>query len=111
MKPRHAAVLALVGWYLMMPPPTHLPLLASPPLGLPFLASPPPPPPPLEQWEQVAAYDTAKECELAKYELAKAAVKDEQAQNCNVGSRKTSDTPRCQQDISKENTRCIATDD
>jgi hypothetical protein len=51
MKPRHAAALALVGWYLMLPPVVggkhhwHLDLSA-----------------PLSQWHSVARYDTATQC-------------------------------------------------
>ena len=43
MKSRHAAALALVGWYLLVPN-VHLPDL------------------PLNRWSQWDSYDTAKEC-------------------------------------------------
>jgi hypothetical protein len=64
MNTRHATALALVGWYLLIPP-----IPTNPSDLLQF---------PLAQWEQFGAYDTAKECESAKEELAKAAVKDEE---------------------------------
>ena len=52
MKPRHAAVLALVGWYLMMPPiKGNLPDLKTDTDA------------PLSRWQQRGAYDTAKACE------------------------------------------------
>ncbi len=56
MNPRHAAALALVGWYLMMPPPqfdpaTHLPN------GGPNLDAP------LSDWRNEGSFDSAKECQ------------------------------------------------
>ena len=54
MKLRHAAALAFVGWYLMMPPtPQDLSLLADPT-------------PPLSVWFLKQSFDTAKECESAR---------------------------------------------
>ncbi len=44
MKPRHAAALALVGWYLMVPAPGNESA-------------------PLQYWSQLGSYDTAKACE------------------------------------------------
>ena len=49
MKPRHAAALALVGWYLMMPPMTCRPSIQINT--------------PLSHWEISSSYDTADECE------------------------------------------------
>jgi hypothetical protein len=51
MNPRHAAALALVGWYLMMPP------------ALPDET--PNPKAPLSQWDQVNEFDTAAACHKA----------------------------------------------
>jgi hypothetical protein len=57
MKPRHAAVLTIVGWYLMLPP-----------LRLEGPASDPNTPvevdtkAPLSKWKIVLGFDTAKEC-------------------------------------------------
>jgi len=48
MKPRHAAALALVGWYLLVPPLTSGTVLRNAPLS---------------QWEQVKSFDTADACE------------------------------------------------
>ncbi len=64
MNPRHAAALALVGWYLMVPP------------GKVDVTSPPRkvvpgsfrfrPNAPIAQWEEVSVFDSAKECEDAR---------------------------------------------
>ena len=52
MKFCHAAALALVGWYLMVPP-------VRPGTDLSDLS---PQPAPLSQWDTQAAFDTAEEC-------------------------------------------------
>jgi len=55
MTPRHAAALALVGWYLMTPPTdyvTHLPN-GSPNLDAPF-----------SYWRNEGSFDSAKECKV-----------------------------------------------
>jgi hypothetical protein len=51
MKLRHAAALALVGWYLMMPPSDGHSIDRNAPL---------------DKWEVYSGYDTAKECEEGK---------------------------------------------
>ena len=65
MKPRHAAALALVGWYLLAPPVTKVP--ASKLLKWSDAA-------PLSSWLELNAYDTAKDCKadlLSRIENAK----------------------------------------
>ena len=52
MNPRHAAALALVGWYLMVPPLERLP---NGPEVFDLNA-------PLSQWYRWDFYDTAREC-------------------------------------------------
>jgi uncharacterized protein YfaP (DUF2135 family) len=52
MKPRHAAALALVGWYLMMPPMTSDRRIQINT--------------PLSHWEISSSYDTADECEKVR---------------------------------------------
>jgi|SRR5208282_4492739 len=52
MNPRHAAALALVGWYLMVPP------LTTPKAGNALVDSDAP----LSRWMTIASYDTAREC-------------------------------------------------
>jgi hypothetical protein len=48
MKPRHAAALALVGWYLMVPPTTTVDA------------------PPFKYWRQEASFDSAHECKVGR---------------------------------------------
>jgi len=57
MKPRHAAALALVGWYLMLPLPKH-------------------PDAPIAQWAHVDSFDSATECRDAAYHLIDRAKKN-----------------------------------
>ena len=63
MKPRHAAALALVGWYLMMPPsktpkPDVLTLLA--PIFIADTAAP------LSRWTKVDTFPTQLRCEARR---------------------------------------------
>ena len=58
MKPRHAAALALVGWYLMVPPP-------GPPRSTGANTAPPNKNAPLNQWTTRNSYDSAQACEAA----------------------------------------------
>jgi hypothetical protein len=66
---RHATALALVGWYLMVPP-----SIGPHPRGGEVLRGAP-----LREWEQEAAFDTAKECRDAQdrdlADMAEAATK------------------------------------
>jgi hypothetical protein len=57
MKPRHAAALALVGWYLMLLPPQT----SKSPLRFDENA-------PLNKWYIAGGFDTAAECEAYKSE-------------------------------------------
>ena len=95
MKLRHAAALALVGWYLMMPPPTK-----APKYGWSVSLSEP-----LIRWHHVGSYDTAAECENARDSLhtqgldrIRRYAKNPFADEAAIG----------QEDASAE---CIATDD
>ena len=54
MKPRHAAVLALVGWYLVLPPTS---------LGKVVLSAPP------SKWTVFQEYDSLETCLAARVEL------------------------------------------
>jgi hypothetical protein len=64
---RHAAALALVGWYLMYPPttprPDHRNLTDAP----------------LAEWKSGKSFDTAKECEAARLRVKKSAKELEDA--------------------------------
>jgi hypothetical protein len=84
---RHAAALALAGWYLMVPP------------DLADLA-------PISAWRHFGSYDSARKCDSARSQLGIDAVKDENASGC-----KTEQSEHCFLDFAKENARCVATDD
>ncbi len=57
MKIRHTAALALVGWYLMVPPP----------------GSPPGETEGLRRWQILSSFDSAKECEAERASVKKRA--------------------------------------
>ncbi len=59
MKLRHAAALAVVGWYLMVPPPGQ-------PRSTGANTAPPNDNAPLNQWTIRNSYDSAQACEAAK---------------------------------------------
>ena len=61
MNPRHAAALALVGWYLMVPPTSS----KLTPDGGHY----PNPSAPISEWNLHSSYDSAKECEKAADEM------------------------------------------
>ena len=61
MNRRHAAALALVGWYLMVPPTSN---------GTPAIADP------LSRWEIKESYDTSVECQSNLYLVVKQALTD-----------------------------------
>jgi hypothetical protein len=62
LKPRHAAALALVGWYLMVPPP-------GPPRSTGASTAPPNDNAPLNQWTIRNSSDSAQACEAAKKKI------------------------------------------
>jgi hypothetical protein len=64
MNPHRAAALALVGWYLMLPP------CKSPCTGEEFPATDAP----FSRWTLLHSYDTAEQCEQGKYEQEKQAL-------------------------------------
>ena len=63
MKPRHAAALALVGWYLMVPPPV-IHSTGTVPVNLDA---------PLSEWGIFSGHDSAAECEQTLVEFYKLA--------------------------------------
>jgi hypothetical protein len=81
MKPRHAAALALVGWYLMIPPRGHDPQTFDDHA-------------PLASWFVFSAHDAAHECEGAKF--------------LNREGHKQSGDPM---KAAMDSAQCIATDD
>ena len=109
MKPRHAAALALVGWYLMVPP-----LFKK---GIDLNAPP-------SQWEHRQAFDTADRCESTKDDLVRCAEILNNAMVGNVkqacgfeGKTRHEIRDRDQEEIVVQmafqfmEARCIATDD
>jgi len=85
MKLCNAGALALVVWYLLVPP------------DLGELK-------PMSAWQRFASYNTAKECDSARSQLAINAVKDENKTRCWQSES-------CFPDYARENAQCIATDD
>jgi hypothetical protein len=90
---RHAAALALIGWYLMVPPTTAPPYLKVNPDAQ------------ISRWEHYGSYDSAKECESNILYLHEQANKFTRAQRVNPSTAKESEAA---QYIFGE---CIATDD
>jgi hypothetical protein len=85
MKLRHAAALALLGWYLVVPPPLDS---SGPDLHAP-----------LSHWNQAQAFDTAAQCETQLVQLRKTI---------------SAERPRAQLDEADQamkSAKCIATDD
>jgi len=67
MKPRHAAALALVGWYLMVPPRNLHPFVKGDSVDTTA---------PLSKWIHLASSDSAKECETRKAEYLNTVAQD-----------------------------------
>jgi hypothetical protein len=91
MKLCHAAALALVGWYLMVPPPV---LHSSLPVDLGA---------PLSEWRLFSIHDSAAECEqglVAFYKLAKT----------ELVANPADERDRVQY-YQLENSQCVASDD
>ncbi len=65
MKPRHSAALALVGWYLMVPPMT--------PDGAPYIDATAP----IYTWEIVKNFDRAKDCDATIEKMWRYTASDE----------------------------------
>jgi hypothetical protein len=108
MKPRHAVALALVGWYLMVPPVADRAFELSQPRLIEGSA-------PLSDWDIRRAYDTADECEKANWEMRKPAMDGILKKlRANEKSLKgESSTERIRRiDMARESSaKCIATDD
>jgi hypothetical protein len=96
MKPRHAAALALVGWYLMVPP-----ITSSWPVTYDTSA-------PLSKWKQGGSFDTAKECNEEKEKTAMLLLQSAQNPNGTAENKQ-----KFMQSMSAMlyALQCIATDD
>ncbi len=98
MRLRHAAALALTGWYLMVPPPE--PFYST----LDARAKEP-----LSQWMRVGTYDTATECGAARDQ-----VKLEATEAAGKYSLNQLNKPRTRDELiaaEASATLCVATDD
>jgi hypothetical protein len=95
MKLRHAAALAFIGWYLMIPPR----ISDWPKLVYDTNA-------PLNKWQQSGSFDTAKECEEGKKEVPKLFLQ-------NIDKLPAEERPKVTQGIMTmlPAYQCIATDD
>jgi hypothetical protein len=82
MKLRHATALALVGWYLMTPPPDNLKA-------------------PISAWEISASYDTAEQCSLEQQTFFDTAIKQ---RSLNLGKLRAGNEAML-------HAQCIASDD
>jgi len=110
MNPRHAAALALVGWYLMVPPlmtpcPSKHPPKHPPPLNFWGKA-------PLRRWDTVRSFNRADDCEKEVKAMIQrtADPKFTIAVPANMGTDEISQSRKnmITRDISA---RCVATDD
>ncbi|HVA76756.1 MAG TPA: hypothetical protein VNF27_02630 [Candidatus Binataceae bacterium] len=95
MKFRHAAALALVGWYLMLAPRTS----DKPPITYDTTA-------PLSKWKIVGSYDTAKECDQGKDKIPRIILQAEE----NMTSEQKSAYDQTILNLLGAS-QCIATDD
>ena len=103
-KPRHAAALISVGWYLMVPPVAK---------WTPFLLKTNKP---FAQWETRQSFDTAQRCKEAQHKI-KAFLKSEAAKRLKeAGSQKAYlEDPIAQMLFAEQakiaTSKCVATDD
>jgi hypothetical protein len=91
MCPRHVAALALVGWYLMVPPPL---LHGNPPVDLEA---------PLSKWRLFSMHESAAECEKGLVAFYKSAKAELIANPADEGDRI--------QFYQLESSQCVASDD
>ena len=91
MKPRHAAALALITWYLMVPPPL---LHGNPPVILEA---------PLSKWGIFSMHESAAECEKGLVAFYKSAKAELIANPADEGDRI--------QFYQLESSQCVASDD
>ena len=93
MKPRHRAALAVIGWYLMMPPP--------------YWSKTNPRNAPLGQWTLFGRYDSAQECSDERTKMIRVqymALLSDLAED-------VSDPNRPSLSLDFKHARCIASDD
>ena|ERR1700733_11703725 len=102
---RHAAALALVGWYLMLPPLKEKSVVADAPLS---------------EWKMVEGFDTAHDCESANSSLVEQAKKtssqEERKFKASQGDKSSSQNLEALQqlyflEVVVPLQKCIASDD
>ncbi len=91
MKPCHAAALALVGWYLMVPP------LVGDPFHIDHAA-------PLSEWKIKSSYDTAEQCEATR-------IRKSNELGAKLNGRTIESGSGAMMDMPLGYAQCIATDD
>jgi hypothetical protein len=99
MKYRHSAVLALVGWYLMLPPVNDdNKVIVDAPLW---------------KWNQSAGFDSASECERILHAAVNTPMTPAEYQRVLTATRKAHRIPlsRSEMDIRAAAARCVSTDD
>jgi hypothetical protein len=89
---RHTAALALVGWYLIVPPETMQ--------ARDYLV-------PRAEWQKLGVFDDADKCMTAKRRIAKYANDDQKKRNC----LDTDSSAACLADRAAANSECMADDD
>jgi hypothetical protein len=108
MKPRHAAALALVGWYWLAPPLTFTASREGPSGKLAdgvatYL--------PLNHWDNIRAFDHAEECEKARSDMLDSimgsAARAEKNAQLRVARKRANKAVWAEWDLSV----CIASDD
>jgi len=99
MKSRHAAALALVGWYLIAPPTKQSPTSGA--VSLDVSA-------PLAKWQRIDSFDTAAECRAAQAKTGVVAIEPDDISILHDGDKewwaKNAKTTVAA-------SKCIATDD
>ncbi len=106
MKPRHAAALALVGWYLMLAPQAFDPT-GKPLVGIDDRA-------PLSRWVIVESFENANECQTEVGTLQRAGIKLTKGAPDNAASQvftKSEQRGKWFVGYADLTAQCIATDD
>jgi hypothetical protein len=93
MKPRHTAALALVGWYLMMPPP--------------YWSKTNPRNVPLKEWTLFGRYDSAQECSDERSKM----IRVQSMALLSDLAESVSDANRPSLSLDFKHAQCIASDD
>lgn len=96
---RHTAALALIGWYLMLPPVNDdNKVIADAPLW---------------KWNQSVSFDSANECERTLHFVAHTPMTPSEYQTAQKAARKAHRVPLSlsEMDIRTAAARCVSTDD